>query len=314
MTAPSTWIHYKPARSLCPFNETISNNDVSIIIPVKDNQFGLNRLVNSINHLNVKPLEIIIVDNNSVRCPVIEKSNVSVTIIKCNNPGPASARNAGANYAKGKWLWFIDSDCVVDTKALKAFINASGTSIGLCGAVKSNSNRLLNRYYEHQQILMPQFANNEPLYLITANCLIHRETFFTVGAFDTSFHLAAGEDIDLGFRLFGLGKLTYVADAIVYHHFEESLESFRSRFHRYGIGNFQLSLKHQIKLDPAPFAPNKSCLTFKVLADIQYHSLLQGFTEAQITHSTIADPIARSPILETKTSDFPSKQGMGNGE
>lgn len=280
MTSPSSWIRFRPERTLHLTAPSLLPSSVSVVIPVRDNQVGLTRLLESLSSLSAPPLEVVVVDNLSAPPVLLPPTQYPALLVSCSKPGPAAARNAGARAASGEWVWFLDSDYIADPHALSAFAQASGGVIGMCGFVKSQSNRLLGRYYDSQEILLPQFSeSDEPLYLITASACIHRCTFLALGGFDESFLLAAGEDIDLGFRLFQAGRLAYVPESVVHHAFEEDTSAFRKRFERYGVGNRILAAKYGISLAPTPFEPNRSTFFTRTLAKLQFEALASGYAQ-----------------------------------
>lgn len=278
MTAPSSWFTHRPARTLDLHAPAIDPTKVSVVIPVKDNQKGIDELLTSIKKLSVLPKEIIVVDNLSDPPIRAEFCQSDTRLLSCKIPGPAAARNLGARYATGDWVWFLDSDCLVERSTLTEFASNPAGAIGTCGRIVSRETKLLSRYYSEQEILMPQFAEeDEPLYLITASAIIYKSAFFEVGGFDESFPAAAGEDIDLGLRLFQRGRLSFSSRARVLHTFEENLDLFRTRFTRYGAGSRILAEKYKISLAPAPFAPNRPSLLARILAKLQYESLHIGY-------------------------------------
>jgi glycosyltransferase involved in cell wall biosynthesis len=255
---------------------------VSVVVPVKDNQEGVDRLVRSLNTLTTKPLEIIIVDNLSAEMIQLPESEIDIHGVRCGRIGPAAARNSGAKLARGEWIWFLDSDCEVLPGTLDSYISSSGGALGYSGNVKSAGRGLLSRYYEAQEILIPQFGDlNDPLYLITANAIIERNLFFDLGCFDEAFPAAAGEDIDLGFRIHNHSLLVFSEGAIVLHHFEECIDAFKKRFRRYGGGNYILAQKYKLNLFPSPFEPNRKNYFHSTLAKIQYEALREGYEEKQ---------------------------------
>src|SRR5690349_13149090 len=113
MTNPSSWFKYKPKRILDLHATKIDLNQVSVVIPVRDNQKGLNALLRSLKGLSIFPKEIIIVDNLSRPKVTLSEHIDNTRIVHCNIPGPAAARNAGARVSVGDWIWFLDSDCTV---------------------------------------------------------------------------------------------------------------------------------------------------------------------------------------------------------
>lgn len=281
MTALSTWFIYRPNRSLDLIAPKIHPSDVTVVVPVRNNQGGLDRLIASLDLLTVSPREIIIVDNLSVPAAHMPRSRHRIRLMNCTTLGAAATRNVGIKSAVSEWIWFLDSDCEVLPSTLSEFCRSQPGPIAFAGRVLSASRKLLGRYYDGQEVLIPQFAeDNEPLYLITASAMIHRGALDVVGCFDESFPSAAGEDIDLGLRLFSRGRLKFASGACVFHHFEECLSDFRKRFARYGQGNRVLEDKYHLSLKPSPFAPYKDTYVARVLARIQYEALTRGYRAA----------------------------------
>lgn len=237
--------------------------DVSLILPVKDNQAGLERFLTALfgTHApDVLPREIIVVDNGSsppISIPgSFTTNNVPVRLLQCRKPGPASARNTGCRAARGRWLLFADSDCEPTASFVSGYANAMNGSIGYAGYVSSLGKDRLSRYYESQDILIPpRVREGRPQYLITANSLVWRRAFEAVGGFDERFPLAGGEDVDLGFRLSQIGVLSYAPASVVRHDFSDGYAGFVKRFIRYGRGNRKLAGDYRINLRPRPFIP-----------------------------------------------------------
>lgn len=88
---------------------------LSIIIPVYNTREYLDRCVNSVISQKRKGLEIILVndgstDGSDVLCDIHAKNHRCIKVIHKENGGLASARNAGIDAAKGKYVNFLDSD------------------------------------------------------------------------------------------------------------------------------------------------------------------------------------------------------------
>lgn len=259
-----TWIDYTPpVVGRIVATRRFRCADVSLIIPVKDNQAGVERFLAALFRTHAPeglPLEIIVVDNGSsppVRIPeLFTKHDVPVRLVQCRKPGPASARNAGCRVARGRWLLFADSDCEPAESFVSGYAAAMNGSIGYAGYVSSCGADLLSRYYESQDILVPpRVREDRPQYLITANALVWRRAFEAVGGFDEAFLLAGGEDVDLGFRLSQIGKLSYAPASVIRHDFSDGYVGFVRRFVRYGRGNRKLARDYRINLRPKPFIP-----------------------------------------------------------
>lgn len=88
---------------------------ISIIVPVYKVEKYLSKCVNSILNQTYKNIEIILVDDGSPDgCPEICKQYAEqysqVRVIHQENQGLSAARNCGIDYAKGKYIAFVDSD------------------------------------------------------------------------------------------------------------------------------------------------------------------------------------------------------------
>ena len=92
---------------------------VSIIVPVYNRAHTLPRLFASLQAQLYRPLEIVLVDNNSTDtsleiCQAFAQANasdeLSIQVTQENTPGAAAARNKGLSIAKGEFVSFFDSD------------------------------------------------------------------------------------------------------------------------------------------------------------------------------------------------------------
>lgn len=109
--------------------------DVSIIIPCKNEVNNLKWTVDSIiKSKNSLSFEILVVDDASEdKSSEFLQNNISkdiykkVTIIKANNVGAAEARNIGAKWAKGNYLFFCDAHVEVTDGWLDKLVNTLKT-------------------------------------------------------------------------------------------------------------------------------------------------------------------------------------------
>jgi GT2 family glycosyltransferase len=270
-------------------SERIKTNEVSIVIPVKDNQIGIDNYLKKFfetHSQNEYPKEIIIVDNNSIPEIIIQseylKPELPIKLVKCKKVGPASARNMGVGIAKGNWILFNDSDCIPTNSILKGYLKADNQSIAYAGNIKSLNDNKLSKYYESQEILIPLKTFNEkgefvPQYLITANCLVWKNAFDEISGFNEKIAIAGGEDVDLGLRLSEIGNLSYAFESIAIQDFSDGMIGFYKRFKRYGIGNRIVQELWQTDLKPRLFRPNEKSIPNEIFAKFQYFSLNKGF-------------------------------------
>jgi glycosyltransferase involved in cell wall biosynthesis len=246
--------------------ETISSKEISIIIPVKDNQEGINRLLHSIFERTAEaylPREIIIVDNLSKAVTVVpdelKMAPIPIHVIECLKPGPGNARNAGAKYAYqsgAKWGLFIDSDCLMTAETMQGYCQPAMPALAHQGDLGSASTDWLSQFYVLNKCLQPKRIVNEkgkiiPAYLVTANVLIYLEAFNAINGFDEEFETAA-EDVDIGYRISMLGPLAYNYKALANHDFLEGgthlelghIRDFFNRYKKYSHGERCLIKKY----------------------------------------------------------------------
>ncbi len=270
-------------------SDKIEIKEISIVIPVKDNQNGIDNYLNTffkIHNNNELPKEIIIVDNNSrpalkIRNEYLNK-RIPVKLFKCSKIGPASARNLGSRSSTGKWLLFNDSDCIPTNSILKGYTLNDNLSIAYAGNVKALKNNSLSKYYDSQEILIPLKTKNTkgkfvPQYLITANTLVWKKAFEKIEGFNENIKIAGGEDVDLGLRLSEIGDLSFAFDSIAIHDFPNNLKDFYSRFKRYGVGNRIVEEIWNTSLKPYKFKPNVITITNRFYAYLQFKALKNGY-------------------------------------
>lgn len=237
--------------------------EISIVIPVKDNQEGIDRLLASFVENTPKayyPDSIIIVDNNSsIPIKIQEQySQLSIDIVlsRCSIPGAGAARNQGAQLAKMRnsgWLLFIDSDCIFTSTTISGYLGLGHSAIAYQGLINSLGHDWLSRFYSKRQEM---FHPTEPIersitFLITANALVKVSAFDKINGFNEELSIS-GEDIDLAARLMKIGKLCHAPNSKIDHDFlngescvrNKHLLTFLERFERYGQGYQVICKKH----------------------------------------------------------------------
>ena len=100
---------------------------VSIIVPIYKVEKFLKRCIDSIVNQTFSDFEIILVDDGSPdNCPNIcdeyKKIEERIVVIHKENGGLSSARNAGLDIAKGKYVLFVDSDDYIKPDLLETCV------------------------------------------------------------------------------------------------------------------------------------------------------------------------------------------------
>jgi len=172
----------------------------------------------------------------------------------------------------------MDSDCIATRGLIEGFSSAANGAVAYAGAVRAVRRDRLPQYYESQQILVPPpNDDSRPAYLVTANALVARAALTAIGGFDDRFPGAAGEDIDLAYRLLEIGDLSYAPCAVTKHAFEPGLGPFVRRFVRYGRGNRLLTKKHAVSHMPRPFVPAVASPFNYAAAMVQFSAMFAGY-------------------------------------
>ncbi len=98
---------------------------ISVIVPVYNVEKYLPKCVDSIMKQTLNDIEIILVDDGSTDfsgdlCDEFSREDNRICVIHKENGGASSARNAGIESAKGKYLMFVDGDDWVEPKFCEA--------------------------------------------------------------------------------------------------------------------------------------------------------------------------------------------------
>ncbi len=104
--------------------KSIGNPKVSVIIPVYNTGKYVEEAVYSIMNQTLSELEIIIVNDGSTDDSLqivtrLQKEDSRIIIHSQENKGLSAARNKGLKYASGDYIYFMDSDDILNRNALK---------------------------------------------------------------------------------------------------------------------------------------------------------------------------------------------------
>lgn len=250
--------NYKEFTAPAWFKST-ENVDVSIIVPMFNSRKQIQEQIASWDFTDDGlTKEIIYVDDC---CPqhsyeeVISSWNerknqwdapIGRIIINDKNGGFAFACNTGAKFASGKYLIFLNADCVVTPNWIKPMVSLmqANPEIGIVGNLQLRKNSKIvesagsewdGKLFEHigkgifngQRLPTAYTLDNLPQELkepgerqmVTASCmLISRKLFNQVGGFDTEYRIGYWEDSDLNMKVRSLNyKIFYEPKSLIYH-------------------------------------------------------------------------------------------------
>jgi GT2 family glycosyltransferase len=220
----------------------------SVIVPTYSRPAALTECLESLANLDYprQRFEVIVVDDGGDqpldRVVLPFRERLELQLLRQENQGAASARNAAAAIARGTFLAFTDDDCRPVPEwllALKASFRK--TPDRLLGG--RTINRLRDNPYSTASQLIVDAAyayyNHNPddaMLFASNNMAVPAGLFREVGGFDPEFRLAS-EDREFCDRWRHLGyRLTYVPRAVVHHGHRLSMRRYCRQHFNYGRG------------------------------------------------------------------------------
>ena len=244
---------------------------ISVVIPTFNRPEQIKACMKSLSMLEYPrdAFEVIVVDDGSPQ-PVLERRNeetadLNLAVVRQNRKGPAQARNAGLEKARGTLVAFTDDDCRPRPGWLTALAAAhkqypeaafaGPVRNALTHSIPSEASQLLVdyccRYFNHRQNGMFYPSNN---------LAFPRQRLEDLGGFDVTFPLAAGEDRELCARWAQHGlEIVNLTHADVDHYHLLTTRKFLKQHFNYGRGAWHFHLARaaqadeEVKLEPMRF-------------------------------------------------------------
>lgn len=101
---------------------------VSVVIPVYKVEQYISHTMQSLLNQTTRDFEVILVDDGTpdrsieVAEAILKTSDVAYRILKQSNSGQGIARNTGVAAAQGEWIFFLDSDDVLQPDTLEGML------------------------------------------------------------------------------------------------------------------------------------------------------------------------------------------------
>lgn len=219
---------------------------ISVIIPTYQEERYIGTTLKNLEPLRKKNFEVIVSDSRSTdgTVAIARRGADRVVVLGANRKrSVAQGRNDGARAARGEYLVFIDADVTVPDpanffpKALRVFAeNPRLVAITAKIKVDPRLSRLSDKIiFGILDLYFGMFNNVFNIGMAPGEFqMMKTSAFREVGGFDEK--LAAGEDVDLFYRLSRVGRVRTVWDLIVYHT--------GRRFHKVG---WAVTVYHWIK-------------------------------------------------------------------
>ena len=223
---------------------------VSVVVCAYNAEPTMHSCLASLKELNYPNYEVIVVNDGSTdRTLEISKCYDYVRLISQENKGLSVARNVGIAAATGEIVAFTDSDCVVDpdwlTYLVEKFLFSGFSAVGgpnlpppedslvpSCVAVSPGG--------PAHVLLSDEVAEH----IAGCNMAFRREVLQELGGFDPQFR-AAGDDVDLCWRLQDRGYIIgFSPAAIVWHFRRNTVAAYLKQQRGYGKAEALVYFKH----------------------------------------------------------------------
>ena len=277
---------------------------VSIIIPAYNAEETIKQCIVSVLNQKHKNIEIIVVDDGSRDNTAKITAPLKCKLIKSNkNSGAGNARNLGLKAAEGDYIYFIDSDCVLEEECIERLIKGFSKSdeIGVVGGTcitPPDIDNILNLGHDVTE-RYKDFLNlgeRYVVYLSGANLCIKKEVVDRVGVFNEKF--ITHEDFDFTFRATQCGyKILFQPKAVSYHyHRRRKLKSYLNRAFRGGQYGTIFRLKYKPFLPYSRFYPQNAMIFGLIMPFFVAFSILRIIMK-NIGARPIKDVLITLPIL-----------------
>lgn len=265
---------------------------ISVVIATFQRPQELSRCVLAIGELTYPRdrFEVIVVNDGGIVHEATQlktlAGDVDFRIMTTVNAGPGAARNAGAAVARGRFLTFIDDDCVPSPDWLQRLSAAVDRSHDAMVGGRTVNILTRNLFSQASQTLVEYVyayynergaKRNE--FFASNNMTLAAGAFHAIGGFDESFRTA--EDRELCRRWgAGGGRFEYVPDIVIGHAHRLGPKSFLRQHFGYGRGALPYWRKNGANgvrgIRVEPFSFYLGMLTFPFRQRKRYAPILSG--------------------------------------
>jgi glycosyltransferase involved in cell wall biosynthesis len=239
----------------------MSTPTVSIVVPALNAEATLTECLRAIASQTLPVAEremIVVADTRSTDRTAQLARAAGVTVVSHGGPNAGSARNCGTSVARGRWIAFVDADCIPARGWLANLVGAaeaaatdSSGALGAAGQVIGyQSTTPAARFVDLSGGLRADrhLAHERYPWAPTLNLLYRREALLAVGGFDERFDSYEGCDLHTRLVRSVGGPFVYAPNAVVYHRHRAGWRAYWRQQVNYGRGFAQFFLRYQDEL------------------------------------------------------------------
>ncbi len=240
----------------------------TIVIPVFNRPDEVDELLQSLCQQTDTNFEVIIVeDGSNVKCDgIVNKfqDKLQIQYFFKQNSGPGTSRNYGAKLAKGDYIIFFDSDCIIPQNYFKAVNNfLSEKKVDAFGGPDKAHSSFTNIQKAINYAMTSFFTTGgirggsekmDKFYPRSFNMGYSKEVFEVTKGYGT---MRFGEDIEMSIRIIENNFSTaLIKDAFVYHKRRTDLKKFFKQVFNSGMARINLMKLHKNSLKIVHLLPS----------------------------------------------------------
>ncbi|MCK5057791.1 MAG: glycosyltransferase family 2 protein [Candidatus Aminicenantes bacterium] len=171
---------------------------VSIIIPVYNRGFMLQRVIRSLMDQSYPNIEIIMIDDGSTDDSyAIMRQYPQIHAFSQENRGPAAARNTALKHTTGDIVLFMDSDAIAPSDLVEIHVKTLSKHPG--AIVQGQVISIMD--LDDAFVVPFSLRHYSRAFFATGNVSVRKSCIDEVGGFDDATFRKGWEDLDLGLRL-----------------------------------------------------------------------------------------------------------------
>ncbi|MGH8007370.1 MAG: glycosyltransferase, partial [Candidatus Binatia bacterium] len=228
---------------------------VSVVVCAYNAERTMAPCLASLEKLNYPNYEVIVVNDGSKdRTLEISQRYAYVRLISQENKGLSAARNVGIAAATGEIVAFTDSDCVADsdwlTCLVSTFLRSGRAAVGGPNFPPPEETLVPSAVAVSpggptHVLLNDEVAEHVP----GCNMAFRKQALEEINGFDPVFR-AAGDDVDLCWRLQNQGyQIGFSPAAVVWHFRRNTVKDYLNQQRGYGKAEAQLYFKHPYRFN-----------------------------------------------------------------